>query len=82
MGIQDLQIFLESGSISGSCVPVDLVRMAKTIQQRMGKYAQKKGSPNMLSKFSLVVDGECCLDRLYGGYFSGKFFYYFFKIYF
>ncbi|XP_075235420.1 constitutive coactivator of PPAR-gamma-like protein 1 homolog [Lycorma delicatula] len=70
MGIQDLQTFLESGAVSGSCVPVDLVRIAKSMAQRSAKQAQKKGSPNMLTKFSLVVDGECCLDRLYGGYFS------------
>lgn len=70
MGIQDLQVFLESGTVSGSCVPVDLVRISKSVTQRLVKQAQKKGSPNMLNKFSLVVDGECCLDRLYGGYFS------------
>ncbi|XP_046665450.1 constitutive coactivator of PPAR-gamma-like protein 1 isoform X2 [Homalodisca vitripennis] len=69
MGIQDLQTFLESGAIPESCVGVDLVRIAKTVSQRLVKQAQKKGG-SPLTKFSLVVDGECCLDRLYGGYFS------------
>jgi len=69
MGIQDLQTFLESGAIPESCVGVDLVRIAKTVSQRLVKQAQKKGG-SPLTKFSLVVDGECCLDRLYGGFFS------------
>lgn len=69
MGIQDLQTFLESGAIPESCVGVDLVRIANS--QRRVKTVQKKGI-NPLNKFSLVVDGECCLDRLYGGYFSGE----------
>jgi len=45
------------------------VRIAKTVSQRLVKQAQKKGG-SPLTKFSLVVDGECCLDRLYGGFFS------------
>lgn len=73
MGIQDLQNFLEGGAIPESCVGVDLVRIAKTVSQRLIKQAQKKGG-NPLTKFSLVVDGECCLDRLYGGYFSGMYY--------
>lgn len=72
MGIQDLQTFLEGSSIPESCVGVDLVRIARSVSLRLGKHSQKKGGNNVLTKFSLVVDGECCLDRLYGGYFSGK----------
>uniref|UniRef100_A0A1B6BZX8 Constitutive coactivator of PPAR-gamma-like protein 1 homolog n=1 Tax=Clastoptera arizonana TaxID=38151 RepID=A0A1B6BZX8_9HEMI len=69
MGIQDLQSFLEGGSVPESCVGVDLVRISRSISTRLSKQSQKRGS-NTLSKFSVVVDGECCLDRLYGGYFS------------
>lgn len=69
MGIQDLQTFLESSAIPESCVGVDLVRIARSVSQKLAKQNYKKGN-NSLTKFSLVVDGECCLDRLYGGYFS------------
>lgn len=71
MGIQDLQTFLESSTVPESCVGVDLVRIARSVSQRLAKQNYKKGN-NSLTKFSLVVDGECCLDRLYGGYFSGN----------
>lgn len=69
MGIQDLQTFLESSQVEGSCVGVDLVRIARTQAQKWIKQIQKKPL-NGNGKFSLVVDAECCLDRLYGGYFS------------
>ncbi|XP_014260840.1 constitutive coactivator of PPAR-gamma-like protein 1 [Cimex lectularius] len=68
MGIQDLQVFLEGSHIEGSCVGVDLVRIARSQAAKwLVKNPQKKGQ-NI--KFSIVVDAECCLDRLYGGYFS------------
>lgn len=69
MGIQDLQTFLESSQVEGSCVGVDLVRIARTQAQKWVKQVHKK-PPNGNGKFHLVVDAECCLDRLYGGYFS------------
>lgn len=72
MGIQDLQTFLEGSQVEGSCVGVDLVRIARTQAQKWAKQVQKK-PPNGNGKFSLVVDAECCLDRLYGGYFSGTY---------
>lgn len=72
MGIQDLQTFLESSGVPDACVGIDFVRIAKTVSQRLNKQAQKKGG-SPLTKFSLVVDGECCLDRLYGGFFSGEY---------
>ncbi|XP_071442772.1 constitutive coactivator of PPAR-gamma-like protein 1 homolog [Hetaerina americana] len=81
MGIQDLQVFLET-QVPGACVQVDILKIARSIashqQQRRG---QGRGNPPGVppngpkippspSKLCLVVDGECCLDRLYGGYFS------------
>ncbi|XP_046396585.1 constitutive coactivator of PPAR-gamma-like protein 1 homolog [Ischnura elegans] len=81
MGIQDLQIYLET-QVPGACVQVDILKIARSIashqQQRRG---QGRGNPPGVppngpkvppspSKLCLVVDGECCLDRLYGGYFS------------
>ncbi|XP_031829961.2 constitutive coactivator of PPAR-gamma-like protein 1 homolog [Nomia melanderi] len=69
MGIQDLQVFLDYNSIQGGSVPVDLLKIARTITQRqhnrIGKAQQLHSG-----KLRLVLDGECCLDRLYGGYFS------------
>lgn len=70
MGIQDLQVFLDSNYVQGGSVPVDLLKIARTITQRqhnrIGKAQQLHSG-----KLRLVLDGECCLDRLYGGYFSG-----------
>ena len=67
MTIQDLQRFLES-QIPGACVPVDLLKIAKSIGYRRG--GRGLGQPGGV--LTLVVDGECCLDRLYGGFFSGN----------
>ncbi|KAK9501042.1 hypothetical protein O3M35_002165 [Rhynocoris fuscipes] len=69
MGVQDLQTFLEGGSVEGSSVSVDLVRIARNQAQKWVKQGHKKPQ-NGTGKFSIVVDAECCLDRLYGGYFS------------
>uniref|UniRef100_A0A224XIS9 Putative constitutive coactivator of ppar-gamma-like protein 1 log isoform x1 n=1 Tax=Panstrongylus lignarius TaxID=156445 RepID=A0A224XIS9_9HEMI len=69
MGVQDLQTFLEGGHVEGSSVSVDLVRIARNQAQKWVKQGHKKAQ-NGTGKFSIVVDAECCLDRLYGGYFS------------
>jgi hypothetical protein len=80
MGVQDLQSFLEGPQVAGGSVPVDLLRIARGVAQRQAR--QHRGVKNAGSqhtggnKLSLVVDGECCLDRLYGGYFSGMTCYY------
>jgi len=76
MGVQDLQSFLEGPQVAGGSVPVDLLRIARGLAQRQARQQHRGGksggSQNAASnKLSLVVDGECCLDRLYGGYFSG-----------
>ncbi|XP_034185251.1 constitutive coactivator of PPAR-gamma-like protein 1 homolog isoform X1 [Osmia lignaria lignaria] len=69
MGIQDLQVFLDGNFVQGGSVPVDLLKIARTVIQRqhnrIGKTQQLQSG-----KLRLVLDGECCLDRLYGGYFS------------
>lgn len=83
MPLHDLQKYLEA-HIPGACLPVDLLKIAKSVGCRRyvpkGPNRSLHGPTNSL--LTLVVDGECCLDRLYGGFFSGKFqsdffFYYF-----
>ena len=73
MGIQDLQAFLDSNCVQGGVVPVDLFKIARNViirqRSRMGKGQQQQHNSPILK---LVLDGECCLDRLYGGYFSGE----------
>lgn len=74
MGVQDLQTFLESSSVSGGTVNVELLKVARNVVSKQnGRNKKQKESllagPQM---FSLVVDAECCIDRLYGGYFSGE----------
>ncbi|PSN37579.1 hypothetical protein C0J52_15967 [Blattella germanica] len=73
MGVQDLQSFLEGPQVSGGSVPVDLLRIARGVAQRQARHqrgGKNAGVQHGGNKLSLVVDGECCLDRLYGGYFS------------
>lgn len=67
MGIQALQKFIEA-SCPGACVPVDLLKIARNAAVRR----TGRGNPRVPAgnRLCLVVDGECCLDRLYGGYFS------------
>lgn len=70
MGIQDLQVFLDSNYVQGGSIPVDLLKIARTITQRQHNRISKAQQLHS-GKLRLVLDGECCLDRLYGGYFSG-----------
>lgn len=70
MGIQDLQTFLESASLEGGSVSVDLLKIARNVTQRQQpQYPNRKIRP-IGNKLKLIMDAECCLDRLYGGYFS------------
>lgn len=73
MGIQDLQAYIDSSQIVGSSVAVDLLRIARGLTLRQNRQQTKAGklSQQGSNKLCLVVDGECCLHRLYGGYFSG-----------
>ncbi|XP_044007486.1 constitutive coactivator of PPAR-gamma-like protein 1 homolog isoform X2 [Aphidius gifuensis] len=66
MGIQDLQTFLDSNCAPSGVVPVDLLKIAKQRQRNRSN----KNHQQPLGLLRLVLDGECCLDRLYGGYFS------------
>ncbi|XP_063992108.1 constitutive coactivator of PPAR-gamma-like protein 1 homolog isoform X3 [Diachasmimorpha longicaudata] len=68
MGVQDLQTFLDSNCVPGGVVPVDLLKIARNVIQRQRNRPNK--NPNHSNILRLVLDGECCLDRLYGGYFS------------
>ncbi|XP_011330413.1 constitutive coactivator of PPAR-gamma-like protein 1 homolog isoform X2 [Ooceraea biroi] len=69
MGIQDLQTFLDSNCVQGGSMPVDLLKIARLVVQRQ-RNRMIKGQLHNSGKLRLVLDGECCLDRLYGGYFS------------
>ncbi|XP_011631086.1 constitutive coactivator of PPAR-gamma-like protein 1 homolog [Pogonomyrmex barbatus] len=71
MGIQDLQTFLDGNSVQGGSIPVDLLKIARMVAQKSQRNRIIKGQQlHNFGKFRLVLDGECCLDRLYGGFFS------------
>ncbi|CAB3362557.1 Hypothetical predicted protein [Cloeon dipterum] len=59
MGVQDLQTFIQSYA-PGGCVSIDLLKIA----------ARNRKPQPLGRRLRLVLDAECCLDRLYGGYFS------------
>jgi hypothetical protein len=80
MSVKDFHSFLSTDPqlVSfGRCVrTVDLLNFAKSAS---GAAASALGSttgsakpvhPHLKPRTALVVDGESCLDRLYGGYFS------------
>ncbi|KAG0724596.1 Constitutive coactivator of PPAR-gamma-like protein 2 [Chionoecetes opilio] len=69
MAIQDLQRFLES-QVPGACVPVDLLKIAKSVGTRRSHHRSAPRGMYGHVPLTLVVDGEYCLDRLYGGFFS------------
>ena len=72
MNIQALQVFLDINSVPGTSVPVDLLKVARgIIQKQRNRIGKGQSQPHSNAKLRLVLDGECCLDRLYGGYFSG-----------
>ncbi|KAG5307878.1 F120A protein, partial [Acromyrmex insinuator] len=71
MGIQDLQTFLDGNCVQGGSVPVDLLKIARMVAQKSQRNRVIKGQQiHNFGKLRLVLDGECCLDRLYGGFFS------------
>lgn len=70
MGVKFLQELVDNdGVIPNSVVPVDLIKLAKNYVQSILPQQRK---PGVSPKFSLVVDGESCLNRLYGGFYAGK----------
>lgn len=70
MGIQDLQALLESTSLEGGAVSVDLLKIARNVTQRQQPHNSGRKIRPIGNKLKLIVDAEDCLDRLYGGYFS------------
>lgn len=73
MGVQDLQLFLESPTLEGGSVSVDLLKIARNVSQRQQPHnTNRKIRPLGGNKLRLIIDAENCLDRLYGGYYSGK----------
>ncbi|KAL8620412.1 hypothetical protein ACOMHN_055493 [Nucella lapillus] len=68
MGITDLEEFLEN-ECGNACVSVDLLKISRGFAQSQSMPKRGVGIGGN-GRFSLVVDGECCLDRLYGGYVS------------
>lgn len=68
MGVKFLHdLFFNDKIVSNfpnNVVAVDLLHLAKMITKN--SISQRK-----TDKLSLVVDGECCLNRLYGGFYSG-----------
>lgn len=70
MGIQSLQKFIEA-NCPNACVPVDLLKIARNVAVRRIGGGRNVRQPYYFSnRLCLVVDGECCLDRLYGGFYS------------
>lgn len=72
MGVEFLLELLESRTVPNAVVEVDLLEVAREFGKSMAA-GQKKTDAAASSKFCLVVDGECCLNRLYGGFLSGKY---------
>lgn len=70
MGVDDLQTFLESPSLEGGAVSVDLLKIARNVTQRQQPHNTNRKIRPIGNKLKLIVDAENCLDRLYGGYFS------------
>lgn len=66
MGVKFLHDFIEANT---SEEEIDLIKIASTYIKNL-PHVQKK--PGVTQKFCLVIDGESCLNRLYGGYYSGK----------
>ncbi|CAG0899993.1 unnamed protein product [Darwinula stevensoni] len=69
MRVQELQKYIET-HCPGACVPVDLLKIARSISRPMKGNRTQPPMMQHYNHFYLVLDGECCLDRLYGGFFS------------
>lgn len=73
MGVGDLQTFLESSSLDRGAVSVDLIKIARNVTQRQQPHNTNRKIRPIGNKLKLIIDAEDCLDRLYGGYFSGEY---------
>ena len=77
MGVEALQTYLEN-ECKEAVVPVDIGKMIVKMAQEADGSAGATGGATATGgggKMSLIIDAECCLDRLYGGlhadWFSG-----------
>lgn len=71
MSIHEIQLFLEK--LESGSVGVDLVKIGLNYAQSVPNTARKYGN----NKFRVALDIEQCLDRFYGGYYSGNFYFLF-----
>lgn len=58
--------------INGGTVAVDLMKLGNSTQKPSGSTGGAKSAGNLLPKMHLALDMEDCLDRFYGGYYSGS----------
>ena len=76
MGVEALQTYLEN-ECKEAVVPVDIGKMMVKMAQEADDATGATGgtATGGGGKMSLIIDAECCLDRLYGGlhadWFSG-----------
>ena len=81
MGVEALQTYLEN-ECKEAVVPVDIGKMIVKMAQEADGATDATGATGGTAtgggvggKISLIIDAECCLDRLYGGlhadWFSG-----------
>ncbi|XP_065572415.1 constitutive coactivator of PPAR-gamma-like protein 1 isoform X2 [Artemia franciscana] len=68
MCLKDLQKYLEA-EIDGASVPVNLIKIA---METVGSAPFHPGANALMpqNELNILVDGESCLDRLYGGFYS------------
>lgn len=66
MGVKFLHDFIEANS------PGEEIDLIKIAANHVANLPDDQRKPGVTPKFCLVIDGESCLNRLYGGYFSGK----------
>ncbi len=73
MSVKDFHAFLTSDSqlaSFGRCAKtVDLLNLTRSVPSSSSAESSSSSS-DVRPRTALVVDGENCLDRLYGGYFS------------
>lgn len=76
MGIEVLQAYLEN-ECKSAVVGVDIGQIIQKLAEEVAPGTEGSGQATAAAggKISLIIDAECCLDRLYGGlhadWFSG-----------
>lgn len=71
MGVQDFHRFIRQ-KCPHVFVPVDLLKVAQAIgiRRQPQNFTANAVWSRQGGALHIVIDGECCLDRLYGGYFN------------